>query len=156
LEENGIGGPIFVSIGDSEKLNTFLDSNSWMDKKRMFVDDYSFDAYKAAGFTRFDQVDKELAKKVKMTAPELSFKEWMGYFSIVGKVSPIPKDMKFGDVPEGVLWTGGTFVVQGDEVVYQWTDTVPGNHPVIEEVVNVAKEAALYKNAKKQSSGSWF
>eukprot|EP01082_Thalassiosira_pseudonana_P001045 g611.t1 g611 contig10:393898-394266(-) len=122
----------------------------------MFVDDYSFDAYKAAGFTRFDQVDKELAKKVKMTAPELSFKEWMGYFSIVGKVSPIPKDMKFGDVPEGVLWTGGTFVVQGDEVVYQWTDTVPGNHPVIEEIVNVAKEAALNKNAKKQSSGSWF
>lgn len=54
----------------------------------MFVDDYSFDVYKAAGFTRFDQVDKEKAKSVKMTAPDLKFGEWMTYFGIVGKVSP--------------------------------------------------------------------
>mmetsp|Transcript_6022 Transcript_6022/g.13656 ORF Transcript_6022/g.13656 Transcript_6022/m.13656 type:complete len:114 (-) Transcript_6022:250-591(-) len=113
-----------------------------MDKEQMFVDDYSFDAYKAVGFGRFDEVDKEAVKSVKMTAPDLGFGEWMSYFSIVGKISPIPKDMKFGEIPQGVLRTGGTFVVQGNEVLYQWTDTVPGNHPVIEDVVKIATDAA--------------
>lgn len=123
------------------------------------MDDYSFDAYKAAGFSRFDQVDKDVAKKIGMgSAPELGFGEWINYFTTVGKVSPIPKDMKFGDVPEGVLWTGGTFVVQGNQVVYQWTDTLPGNHPVIEDVINAATESA--KNKKDSNKlgkvGSWF
>lgn len=151
----GVGGPIFVSIGDADKLNTFLDANPWMPRSKMFVDDYSFDAYRAAGFGRFDEVDKEsdAVKNFKMTAPELGgFKDWMNYFGVVSKVSPIPKNMKFGEVPEGVLWTGGTFVVQGDDVVYQWTDTIPGNHPVIGDVMNIAKDAASTP-AKK---GSWF
>ena len=151
----GIGGPIFVSIGDAVKLNTFLDANPWMPRSQMFVDDYSFDTYKAVGFGRFDEVDKEsdAIKNFKMTAPELGFKEWMNYFGVVNKVSPIPQDMKFGEFPEGVLRTGGTFVVQGDDVVYQWTDTIPGNHPVIEDVVTIAKNAAKTPAGKK---GSWF
>lgn len=86
--ESGIRGPTFVSIGDSEKLNTFLDANPWMDKQQMFVDDYEFQLYKAAGFTRFDRVDKEKAKSVKLTAPDLKFGEWIDYFKIVGKISP--------------------------------------------------------------------
>jgi hypothetical protein len=57
--------------------------------------------------------------------------------------------MKFGEVPEGVLWTGGTFVVQGNEVLYQWTDTVPGNHPVIDDVLKAATEASLNKKTMK-------
>jgi hypothetical protein len=92
LEAAGVGGPIFVSIGDADKLNTFLNANDWMGRDRMFVDDYSFDAYRAAGFGRFDQVDKDAVKNIKMTAPELGgFGEWINYFSIVGKVSPVPK-----------------------------------------------------------------
>ena len=88
LLEAGIKGPTFVSIGDADKLNVFLDANPWIDSNQMFVDDYSFGLYKEAGFTRFDQVDKEKAKSVKMTAPDLKFGEWMSYFNTVGKVSP--------------------------------------------------------------------
>lgn len=88
MVENGIKGPTFVSIGDAEKLNTFLDAHPFMDKAQMFVDDYSFDAYKAAGFTRFDKVDKEKVPSVKMTAPNLKFSEWINYFRAVAKVSP--------------------------------------------------------------------
>lgn len=92
LKEAGIGGPIFVTIGDTEKLNQFLDANPFIPKEQAFVDDYSFDAYKAAGFSRFDQVDKDVAKKIGMgSAPELGFGEWINYFTTVGKVSPIPK-----------------------------------------------------------------
>lgn len=156
MKESGVGGPIFVTIGDSEKLNSFLDVNSFIPKEQAFVDDYSFDAYKAAGFGRVNQED---LKNMTITAPELGFGEWINYFSTVGKVSPIPKDMKFGDFPEGVLWTGGTFVIQGNEVVYQWTDTVPGNHPKIDDVVQVAKEAT--QNTKKENkkllgTAGWF
>lgn len=149
-----MGSPIFVSIGDAEKLNTFLDANSFIPREQMFVDDYSFDAYKAAGFGRFDQVDKNAVKDIKLTAPELGFGEWMTYLSTVGKVSPIPKDMKFGEFPEGVAWTGGTFVIQGDEVLYQWTDTVPGNHPVVGDVVKIAMDAA--KNTKNKKENPLF
>lgn len=155
--EAGIGGPIFVSIGDAEKLNTFLEVNSFIPKEQMFVDDYSFDAYKAAGFRRFDEQDKDVVKNIKLTAPELGFGEWMTYMSNVGKVSPVPKNMKFGEFPEGVLWTGGTFVIQGNNVLYQWSDTVPGNHPVIEDVIKVAKDAAVNKASKKVSDKvRWF
>ena len=74
-------------------MNAFLDVNSFIPRERMFVDDYSFDAYRAAGFGRFDQLDKDAVKDldIKMTAPELGFGEWMGYFSTVGKVTPIPE-----------------------------------------------------------------
>ena len=155
----GIGGPVFISIGDADKLNVFLDANPWMKKDQMFVDDYSFDAYRSAGFGKFDEVDKEsdAVKNFKMTSPDLKFGEWMKYFGVVNKVSPIPKEMKFGQFPEGVLWTGGTFVVQGEEVVYQWTDTIPGNHPVIENVIDIAKDAAkTNKGKKKLIEGGWF
>lgn len=129
-----------------------------MAKEQMYVDDYAFNAYKAVGFQRFDQADKEVVKSVDMgkySAPNLGFGEWMTYLSNVAKVSPIPPDMKFGEVPEGVLWTGGTFVIKGSEVVYQWTDTVPGNHPDVSQVVDIAKEAAKKKNTNNLFSG-WF
>jgi hypothetical protein len=57
----------------------------------------------------------------------------------------IRQDLKFGEVPEGVLWTGGTFVIRDNSVLYQWTDTVPGNHPIIEDIVEIAKNAAQNK-----------
>lgn len=149
-----MSGPIFVSIGDVEKLNAFLDANPFIPRSSAFVDDYSFDAYKAVGFGRFDEVDPEVAKSVKLTAPELGgLGDWWKYFSIVGKVSPIPKDMKFGEVPEGVLRTGGTFVVQNDDVIYQWTDEIPGNHPNVEEVVEKAKNSIDIATKEKRG---WF
>lgn len=151
-------GPIFVSIGDADKLNAFLDVNPWIERESMFVDDYSFDAYKAAGFKRIDQEDKELVKQIKLGgAPELNFKEWINYFSNVGKISPVPKDAKFGEFPEGVLWTGGTFVVKGNDVVYQWTDVLPGNHPIVEDVFAIAKSASVEKKqVKSEKKLLWF
>jgi len=77
-----------------------------------------------------------------MKPPDLGFGQWMGYMGAVGKVSPIPKDMKFGQVPEGVLRLGGTFVVKGDDILYQWSDRLPGDHPDISGVVSIALEAS--------------
>jgi len=142
LNTNNVLGPYFVSIGDTEKLRVFLEKNPKISRNNMFVDSSStFDAYTAqTGFiSKFTDTSAEDAKKVKMNPPSLNFKEWITYFTTVGKVSPIPKELKFGSgVPEGVLKLGGTFVVKGNNVLYQWNDRLPGDHPDIKEVLSLA------------------
>jgi len=122
-------------------METFLNKNPSIDPSTMFVDGYDFAAYEVAGFGKFTDTDSETAKQVKMAAPNLDLGQWMGYFGAVGKVSPIPKNMKFGEIPEGVLRLGGTFVVKGDNILYQWSDRLPGDHPSIPDVLTVALDA---------------
>lgn len=145
MKENDIDGPLFVSIGDSDKLREFLKKNPNIAPESMFVDDYNFGAYESVGFQSFTDVDKDDAKKIKLEAPDLSFSQWMDYFGSVMKISPVPKDMKFGEIPEGVLRLGGTFILSGKDVVYQWSDTLPGDHPDIQQVLDRAKEYAEKK-----------
>lgn len=145
---DGISGPIFISIGDEDKLNLFLEKNPYVDRESVLVDGYDFDAYKAAGFGRFDEQDKDVAKEASknMQAPALGgLKGIWDYLTSVGKLSPIPKDMKFGDVPEGVLRLGGTFVVNGNEIKYRWSDRLPGDHPDIGQVYQIAKDESAKK-----------
>lgn len=66
--EAGISGPVFVSIGDSDKLNAFLDSNPNVPRENLFVDDEdSIAAYKAVGFKSFTENFKNLneLRKIK-------------------------------------------------------------------------------------------
>lgn len=144
MRDSDISGPFFISIGDEEKLSVFLDKNPDIPREQAFVDDYSFDAYKAAGFGRFDDTDKDAAKEAmkNMVAPDLGFGGWWNYMTNVSKLSPVPKDMKFGEIPEGVLRLGGTFVVNGNDILYRWSDRVPGDHPDIENVLKIAEEAS--------------
>lgn len=96
----GIRGPFFVSIGDSDKLNVFLDNNPNVPRKNLFVDDYSFKAYKSVGFGSLndpqqkEQVEK--AENLSLKAPNLGFGQWMTYLFNVARLSPVPKDLKFG------------------------------------------------------------
>lgn len=146
---NEIRGPIFISIGDEEKLKVFLEKNDYLNPDDVLVDDYSFGAYQSAGFGRFDEVDKEVAKEAtkNMGAPMLGWKGTFDYMTSVGKISPIPADMKFGDIPEGVLRLGGTFVVNGNKILYRWSDRLPGDHPDIAQVYGIAEKAATKKPA---------
>lgn len=111
------------------------------------VDDYEFGAYASAGFGRFDEQDQEVAKEATkvMTAPALGWKGAWDYATTVLKVSPIPDDLAFGQIPEGVLRLGGTFVINGDEIVYRWSDRLPGDHPDIDKVISIAKETSAEK-----------
>ena len=144
----GISGPIFVSIGDEEKLNLFLEKNPYVDRNSVLVDGYDFEAYKAAGFGRFDEQDKEVAKEAakSLTAPPIGLKGAWDYMTSAAKLAPIPKDkMKFGEIPEGVLRLGGTFVVNGKDIIYRWSDRLPGDHPDMEQVYQIAKEESTKK-----------
>jgi len=66
---------------------------------------------------------------------------WFSYLSSAAKLAPVPKDMKFGEIPEGVLRLGGTFVINRDNILYRWSDRIPGDHPDIKEVLDIAKES---------------
>lgn len=140
-------GPVFISIGDADKLEVFLEKNPYVDRSKALVDDYNFGVYEAAGFGRFDEQDKEVADAAleNMNAPALGWKGAWDYATTVLKVSPVPGDMEFGQIPEGVLRLGGTFVVNGDDIVYRWSDRLPGDHPDIASVVSIATEAAATK-----------
>jgi len=129
-----------------------LDKNPEIPRDVVFVDDYSFGAYKAAGFGKFDDTDKDAAKEAmsNMAAPNLGFGGWWNYMTNVAKISPVPKDTKFGDgIPEGVLRLGGTFVVNDDTILYRWSDRVPGDHPDIANVYKIAQDAASSKVASR-------
>jgi hypothetical protein len=137
----GVKGPLFVSIGDTEKLNKFLELNPYIPVGSAFVDNYSMEAYKSAGFGSFKDLDPEAAKKVKMQAPELGgVGGWWNYLSNAMTLAPIEKGKKVSGVPEGVLQLGGTFVVKGDDVVYQWSDTLPGDTPDLTELLRIMQE----------------
>lgn len=111
----------------------------------MLVDGYEFGAYKNAGLGRIDEQDPEVAKAVTMSAPTLGLGTWWKYLTNVAKMSPIPpRAANFGSgIPEGVLRLGATFVIKGDEVLYQWSDRLPGDHPDVSKVAAIATAEAM-------------
>ena len=124
-----------VSVGDAEALGTFLRLNPEIKEDEIFVDDSSdFALYKAAGFGRLDEA-KPSKEDAKMRPPGFSMGDWWKYLSNVAELAPIKKGEKLTGVPEGVLRLGGTFVLDGDDVVYAWADAAPGAHPDVDDVL---------------------
>mmetsp|Transcript_10241 Transcript_10241/g.14697 ORF Transcript_10241/g.14697 Transcript_10241/m.14697 type:complete len:155 (+) Transcript_10241:340-804(+) len=124
-------GPLFISIGDGGKLDKFLELNPFIPRDQAFVDGYEFSAYNAVGFGSFDA---EFAKGAKVKTPQLGgIGQVWKYLTNVMELSPI-EDPSAG-IPEGVKRLGGTFVVNGDDVVYQWSDRLPGDTPELSDVL---------------------
>ena len=118
------------------KLSKFLELNPAIPPQSMFVDNYDFDAYNSVGFGSMKNIDSAKAKDMKLTAPKLGgFGGWWKYLSNVAAISPIEPGKQ--GIPEGVLRLGGTFIINKDDVVYLWKDTVPGNTPDLEEVMKL-------------------
>jgi hypothetical protein len=133
VEAAGAVGPIFVSIGNEAKLNKFLELNPCVARDQIFVDDLSMGAYDAVGFGPMDFTSGSLPKDFKLKSPEIGgFGSWMKYFGNMMDLTPV--DTKTKNF-EGALRLGGTFVVDGDEVIYQWSDRVPGDTPELGEVM---------------------
>mmetsp|Transcript_27270 Transcript_27270/g.38771 ORF Transcript_27270/g.38771 Transcript_27270/m.38771 type:complete len:140 (-) Transcript_27270:48-467(-) len=131
-----IAGPVFISIGDEEKLSTFLESNPKAPKDLFLVDNYEFGAYKAAGFGKIaENAELSIKGTKKMKPPNFGFQKWIAYLKSVASLAPIPKGMKLGEVPEGVLRLGGTITISGDRIIYAYEDGVPGDYPDPAEVI---------------------
>ena len=141
-----INGPIFVSIGDPDRLQDFLDKNPSVNPDQMFVDGYDFAAFKEAGFGRFDQKPEELTTGVEPKPIELGgAKGWWTFLSSFMQLAPVTEDMQFPEMlsPEGLLWVGGTFVIRNDNVVYRWNDRISGDHPEASDILEIAKQASV-------------
>ncbi len=132
LQQKGISLS-FISIDETgEKLLLFLEKNPNLDANMFLVDDLSFDAYKKAGLGKIGD-DVNAMKNAKMKNPDGL--NWIAYLSSAMKLAPIPKGMKFGSIPEGVLRLGGTFVIDKNVLKYEYLDAVPGDVPSISDVL---------------------
>eukprot|EP01041_Mallomonas_annulata_P010473 gene10473-21847_t len=130
MQSTGISGPCFVSIGDTTKLNIFLEKNPNINRDFILVDDYNLEAYKSIGLKNIlEDKSQTIQGSARMSSPGLSASEWFSYMSSVGSLIPTDKPFKFGDVPQGVLKLGGTFGIINNVVNYVHLDGVPGDHP---------------------------
>lgn len=121
-------------------MERFLDLNPLVPRRSLYVDDSpDFAAYATAGFGKIGDNDDLKMSDIQMKAPQLGFGGWWRYLTNVAALSPVPSDLKFGQVPEGVLRLGGTFVIDGDEVLYAHADSFPGDHPAIADVLRAAR-----------------
>lgn len=137
MRQSGIAGPVFISIGDAEKLDLFLTNNPDIPKSSILVDGYDFNAYNAVGFGKLlDNRANTIAGSKKLKAPKLGFKMWRQYLRNVMRLAPIPKGSKPNSIPEGVTRLGGTLAVNGPDLIYAYEDGVPGDYPEPTEVLS--------------------
>lgn len=130
-----MAGPLFISVGQPEQLQQFLDINPELKDAKALIDDSAdFAGYKSVGFNLMIG-DKKLETPPDFKPPTMGMGKWLSYLRNVASLSPVPKDMKFGEVPQGVRVLGGTYAVDGDEVVFSHMDEVPGATPEIEAVL---------------------
>ena len=136
MAKSGVSGPLFISVGRPDQLAKFLELNPELAGAAALIDDSpTFEAYKAAGFN-YLMGDKALESPPDFKPPkEMGLGKWFTYLKNVAQLSPVPKDMKFGEVPQGVKVLGGTFAIDGDDVKFSHMDEVPGATPEIEAVL---------------------
>ena len=158
MGNENIGGPIFVSIGDQQRLNAFLDKNPNIPRENMFVDGYDFAAYKQAGFGRFDEKPKEATESAIQKPVKLGLEGWWTFLTSFAPLAPVTEDMKFPEMftPEGLFWVGGTLVVRGNDIAYRWDDRTSGDQPEAAEVLSIAKEVARTSASEQANLGNLF
>jgi len=139
-----------VSIGTADKLKTFLELNPHVPPHSIFVDDYQHQLYKDLGFSRFDDsgtLEKVMSSKVDKTKLggflPLGVGTLVQYVTHVLQLAPVEGTVNWLDLPEGGLRNGGTLVIQGENVIYQWSDTIPSDVPDIQDVIRIAQKSVL-------------
>ena len=70
-----------------------------------------------------------------MPPKSMGLGKWFSYLKNVAKLAPVPSDLKFGEAPPGVKVLGGTYAIDGDEVVFSHMDEVPGATPDVSAVL---------------------
>jgi hypothetical protein len=129
-----VAGPVFVSIGDIQKLEVFFEKNPRLPREQLLLD-IDLRAYKTMGYGQIMQdmtKTAQGAKNIKM--PKFGFKRWSDYLTSAGKL--VPKDEK-GVQLQGVLQLGGTLAIDGSRILFSYEDAVPGDHPAPDEVLRV-------------------
>mmetsp|Transcript_35163 Transcript_35163/g.84861 ORF Transcript_35163/g.84861 Transcript_35163/m.84861 type:complete len:152 (-) Transcript_35163:167-622(-) len=142
---SAVTGPIFVSIGTPDKLETFLELNPSVPRESILVDDYDHRLYKQLGFGRFDEANLKMAgtdARKLFRIFDLGPGGMWSYATRFLEMAPLEgTSVDWSDLPEGGMRNGGTLVVSGEEVIYQWSDTIPSDVPNVADVVEIAMKA---------------
>jgi hypothetical protein len=123
-----------------------LEQNPHVPRDSILVDDCeeSF-AYTSVGLGRFDEQQQDAVKNVTLSVPQLGgIRGWWKYLTTVGSIQPMTSETKFGEIPQAIFRLSGTFVVQGDTLIYRWNDKIPGDHPDVRRVLEIAKYPQWY------------
>ena len=136
LSRAGVACPLFISVGQPEQLQQFLDVNPELSGAKALIDDSkTFEGYKSAGFNIL-RGDQTLEKPPDFKPPKtMSLGKWLSYLKNVASLSPVPKGMRLGEVPQGVRVLGGTYAIEDSAVRFSHNDVVPGATPEIDAVL---------------------
>lgn len=135
-----MAGPLLVSVGRPDQLAKFLELNPELEGLPAAVDDSpDFAAYRAAGLGMLGDVKLETPPDFKPPT-SMSAGKWFKYMANTVTLAPVPKgaNFKFGEVPQGVRVLGGTYVIDGDAVLFSHQDAVPGATPEIDNALAAA------------------
>jgi hypothetical protein len=157
-KDNAVHGPIFVSIGNVDQLEVFLEQNPKIPRDKILVDDYDHKSYKETmGFTRFDEIKSinqlkglEFSKLVLPLLGTLGIPKLVEYVKNVLFLAPVEGDVNWRELPEGGLRNGGTIVVGGDterSILYRWNDKIPSDVPNPSDVYGKAASALEYADS---------
>eukprot|EP00669_Euglena_mutabilis_P014232 TRINITY_DN9283_c0_g1_i1.p3 TRINITY_DN9283_c0_g1~~TRINITY_DN9283_c0_g1_i1.p3 ORF type:complete len:235 (-),score=21.46 TRINITY_DN9283_c0_g1_i1:155-859(-) len=133
LRAAGVRGPLFVSVGNNDNLRAFLQANPHFPPDSVFVDTKDLAAYKAVGFKKLFEVTPK-----PTGLPGLSGDQWRTYLSNLQSLLPFGNERDPAAVSDGVRQLGGTFVLNGNDVIYGWADRVPGDDPDPTDVLQQA------------------
>jgi len=115
----------------------------------ILVDDFDHALYKELGFGRFDEADvgwSDVTRATKLLRfANLGAGNLLNYATKGLGLAPVEGRLDWRNLPEGGLRNGGTLVVNGDDVVYQWSDKIPGDVPDVNDVLNRARKVAMAK-----------
>mmetsp|Transcript_4776 Transcript_4776/g.7262 ORF Transcript_4776/g.7262 Transcript_4776/m.7262 type:complete len:102 (+) Transcript_4776:753-1058(+) len=84
-------------------------------------------------------------RKLSAFLPLLGVSTLIQYVTHVLPLAPVEGTLNWLDLPEGGLRNGGTLVIQGDNVIYQWSDTIPSDVPDVQEVLQIAQNSVRKK-----------
>ena len=152
MKKKEVGGidyvewPIFVSIGTSEKLETFLEMNSCVPRDGILVDDYDHTLYKKLEFSRFDEAELVWSDTLKASKllqfTNIGVANLLNYTTNALTMAPVKGRVDWRSLPEGGLRNGGTLIVNGEDIVYQWSDKIPSDVPNVNDILNMARKVA--------------
>ena len=132
-------------MGNAGQLQEFIACNPSVPRDALFGDTLDRTSYKNLTLPLISELDSELTKNAagRLTAPQgLGVKDWWNYFRSAIKLSPIDRETQtLGQLPEGVLQLGSTFLLLNDDIIYQWNDKLPGDTPDLQEVLDIARNA---------------
>jgi hypothetical protein len=143
MRKSGVAGPIFISIGDTDKLRLFLAQNPDADPAQFLTDDYTMGAYEAVGFGKIlDDRGATRRGALRIRRPRFGLKTWRSFLKNAARLMPIPGgSLRKGRFPSAVNQLGGTIGMSKNDVVYMYADGVPGDHPLPSAVLDQLDKA---------------